>query len=220
MFAYKAFVVMRNGVARALVILASIALAGCETTSSNLSDLLKPSDSVSQAPASADAASTSISADASGMQAQASAESAVEPASAVGVSADPRQAMLGSDPNDDLSLGKKQYRAKNFGMAEKYFRHAVELHPRDAESWIGLAASYDRLRRFDLADRAYGQAIKILGPTVEILNNEGYSFMLRGDYRRAREKLMAAQRTDPANKYVLNNLVLLDDSARTGKAIE
>ena len=43
--------------------------------------------------------------------------------------------------------------------------------------------------------------------------------MLRGDYRRAREKLMAAQRTE-VNKYVLNNLVLLDDSARTGKAIE
>jgi Flp pilus assembly protein TadD len=31
------------------------------------------------------------------------------------------------------------------------------------------------LRRFDLADRAYGQAIRIVGPTAEILNNQGYS---------------------------------------------
>jgi Flp pilus assembly protein TadD len=46
-----------------------------------------------------------------------------------------------------LSLGKKHYRAENFGLAEKYFRHAAELHPRDAEAWLGLAASYDRLRR-------------------------------------------------------------------------
>ncbi len=128
--------------------------------------------------------------------------------------------LYGSDPNDALSLGKKQYRANNFGLAEKYFRHAAEMHPRDAEAWLGLAASYDRLRRFDLADRAYAQAVGILGPTTEILNNQGYSFMLRGDYKRAREKLIEAQRRDPGNKYVLNNLQLLEDSYRKGKAIQ
>ena len=128
--------------------------------------------------------------------------------------------LLGSDPNDDLSLGKKQYRANNFGLAEKYFRRAVELHPRDAEAWLGLAASYDRLRRFDLADRAYGEAIKIVGPTVEILNNQGFSYMLRGDYKRARAKLKEAERRDPGNKYVLNNLKLLRESWRKGKAVE
>ncbi len=128
--------------------------------------------------------------------------------------------LLGSDPNDDLNLGKKQFRAKNYGLAEKYYRRAVERHPRDAEAWLGLAASYDRLRRFDLADRAYGQAIGIVGPTVEILNNQGYSYMLRGDYRRAREKLAAAQRKDPGNRFVLSNLDLLAKSAATGKAIE
>jgi len=36
-----------------------------------------------------------------------------------------------------LSLGKKQYHANNFGLAEKYFRRAAELHPRDAEAWLG-----------------------------------------------------------------------------------
>jgi Flp pilus assembly protein TadD len=128
--------------------------------------------------------------------------------------------LLGSDPNDALSLGKKQYHGNNFGLAEKYFRQAVETHPRDAEAWLGLAASYDRLRRFDLADRAYGQAIGIVGPTTEILNNQGYSYMLRGDYKRAREKLAAAQRQDPGNKYVQNNLQLLESSYRKGKAIE
>ena len=132
----------------------------------------------------------------------------------------PEPGLLGSDPNDALSLGKKQYRANNFGLAEKYFRHAVELHPRDGEAWLGLAASYDRLRRFDLADRAYAQAIGILGPTTEILNNQGYSYMLRGDYKRAREKLAEAERKDPGNKYVLNNIQLLEDSYRKGKSIQ
>ena len=127
--------------------------------------------------------------------------------------------LLGTDPNDDLSLGKKQYRVGNFGDAEKYFRRAVELHPRDAESWVGLAASYDRLRRFDLADRAYKQAISIVGPTPEILNNQGFSYMLRGDYKRARDKLMAAQAKDPASPFIQNNLDLLEKSTRQGRSV-
>ncbi len=122
------------------------------------------------------------------------------------------------DPNDDLNLGKRHYRANNFGLAERYFRRAVEKGPgdtsRDAEAWLGLAASYDRLRRFELADRAYAHAVKILGPTPEILNNQGYSYLLRGDYRHAREKLVAARDLDPGNPYIQNNLDLLAKSAR------
>lgn len=122
------------------------------------------------------------------------------------------------DPNDDLNLGKRQFRANNFGLAERYFRRAVEKGPgdtrRDAEAWLGLAASYDRLRRFELADRAYAHAIKILGPTPEILNNQGYSYLLRGDYRHAREKLAAARNLDPDNPYIQNNLDLLAKSTR------
>ena len=123
-----------------------------------------------------------------------------------------------SDPNDDVSLGKKYFRAGNFGLAERHFRRAVELHPRDVESWIGLAASYDRQRRFDLADRAYDQAAKIAGPTAEILNNRGYSYMLRGDQRRARETLLEAQARDPGNAYIKNNLELLEASLHKGKS--
>ena len=145
---------------------------------------------------------------------------AAEAAPSIGATAEAEPGLLGSDPNDDLNVAKKHYRNKNFGMAEKYFRRATELHPRDAEAWLGLAASYDRLRRFDLADRAYAQAAGILGPTTEILNNEGYSYMLRGDYKRAREKLLAAQRQDPGNKYVQNNIQLLETSYRKGKALE
>jgi tetratricopeptide (TPR) repeat protein len=122
-----------------------------------------------------------------------------------------------SDPNDDVSLGKKYFGARNFALAARHFRRAVELHPRDVDSWIGLAASYDRQRRFELADRAYDQATKIAGPTAEILNNRGYSYMLRGDQRRARETLLEAQARDPGNAYVKNNLEMLEASLRKGK---
>ena len=128
--------------------------------------------------------------------------------------------LLGDDPKDDLNLGKRHYRENSFGLAEQHFRRAVEMGPKSVEAWVGLAASYDKLKRFDLADRAYQQAIRLAGPTTEILNNQGYSYMLRGDRRRARIKLLEAQAKDPGNPYVQNNLDLLDDSLRQGAAVK
>ena len=127
--------------------------------------------------------------------------------------------LLGNDPNDDVSIGKKYFQQGSYGLAEKQFRKAVERHPRDAEAWLGLAASYDRLRRFELADRAYDQTIRIVGRTPEILNNQGFSYMLRGDYRRARTTLLAAKAKDPNNPHVASNLEMLEESARKAKAI-
>lgn len=128
--------------------------------------------------------------------------------------------LAGDDPNDDLQKGKRYFRTNNFGLAEKSFRTAVEKHPRDAEAWVGLAASYDRLHRFDLADRAYAQAIRLIGPTADILNDQGFSYMLRGDYARARQKLLQAQAKDPANPYVHANLELLQESAVDAKSVQ
>ena len=127
--------------------------------------------------------------------------------------------LLGADPNDDLNTAKKYFRQGSYGLAERHFRKAVELHPRDAESWLGLAASYDQLKRFDLADRAYQETIKLVGATPEIMNNQGFSYMLRGDYRRARATLVAARVKDPKSPYIANNLRLLDESATKAKAI-
>jgi tetratricopeptide (TPR) repeat protein len=126
---------------------------------------------------------------------------------------------LGSDRNDDLSLGKRHYREKNYGLAEQHFRRAVEKAPRDGEGWLGLAASYDRLKRYDFADRAYSQALAIFGPRPEVINNIGYSYLLRGDLRRARQKFAEAQAKDPGNPTVANNIALVDEAVRRRKGL-
>jgi Flp pilus assembly protein TadD len=128
--------------------------------------------------------------------------------------------LQGGDPYDDLNLGKRHFSEKNYGLAEKHFRRAVEKLPRDGEAWLGLAASYDRLRRFDLADRAYKETLAILGPRPEVLNNIGYSHLLRGDFRGARAKFAEAQRQDPGNPYIANNIRLADEAARRRKGIQ
>jgi Flp pilus assembly protein TadD len=142
------------------------------------------------------------------------------PVTAIEINAANGAEVLGTDPKDDLSVGKRHYKEQNYGLAEKHFRKAVEAQPRAAEAWVGLAASYDRLRRFDLADRAYDQAINLLGPTPEILNNQGFSYMLRGDYKLARKKFAAAQSKDPDSVYIRNNIDLLNEIASGKKGIK
>lgn len=127
------------------------------------------------------------------------------------------EVLTGNNPADDIKLGKKHYHEQNFGLAERYFRRAVEAAPQNVDAWVGLAASYDKLRRFDLADRAYGQAFSIRGPAPEILNNQGYSYILRGDYKNARIKLAEARAKDPNNQYIQSNIALLEDSIRNAR---
>lgn len=113
-----------------------------------------------------------------------------------------------------LTQAKQDFRAGRFGLAEKSYRKAVEVSPRDAEAWVGLAASYDRLARFDLADRAYDEAIKLVGRNTLMLNNLGYSQMLRGDLHKARKYFLAAYEREPENPIIRNNLELLNQSGK------
>ena len=68
--------------------------------------------------------------------------------------------------------------------------------------------------QFDLADQSYAAAAKLEGVTVRLLNNEGYSYMLRGDLKAARAKFQSALKLDPANQTTLNNIKLLNDSTK------
>jgi Flp pilus assembly protein TadD len=118
-------------------------------------------------------------------------------------------------PSDDpLRMALEHFNRGNFGTAERYFRDAVEKAPKDASAWIGLAASEDRLGRFDLADQDYAQAARLNGETTALLNNRGYSYMLRGNLVAARKDFLRAYQREPNNPIIINNLKLLDGSAR------
>ncbi len=200
---------MSVGVKRSVVVAITgvLSLTGCETTS------LKPPEFLSW---NALNLPNEGAGEATGSLAAAHAEGAPGDK---GAAVEPDPPLTPSKPNDDLSLGRMQFREGNYGLAERYFRRAVETGPREAEAWLGLAAAYDRLKRFDLADRAYTQLYRMAGRTPEILNNQGYSYMLRGDYAHARQILAEARAKDPANPYIANNLALLEESVRTHRAV-
>lgn len=121
----------------------------------------------------------------------------------------PGQVIRIPDVAYSINQGRKHYRNGDYGLSEAHFRWAVEMQSKDPDAWVGLAASYDRLRRFDMAKRAYDRAIKLAGRTPSLLNNLGYSYMLRGDFDAARRELLAAYKMAPNNPVIQNNLKLL-----------
>jgi Flp pilus assembly protein TadD len=119
---------------------------------------------------------------------------------------------------EPLELGKRYYNKGEFGLAEQAFRSAIELNKSDAEAWLGLAASYDRLRRFDQARRAYDVLVKLTGRTPVVLNNLGYHYILQGQYAKANQLLLEARQRDPSNKFIHNNIDLLKARDRSEHA--
>ncbi|HZQ14398.1 MAG TPA: tetratricopeptide repeat protein [Pseudolabrys sp.] len=116
--------------------------------------------------------------------------------------------------SEPVGRGLYHFNRGDYGLSEHYFRAAVEKSPDNVTAWIGLAASYDKDRRFELADRAYAEAIHIAGETTQILNNQGYSYMLRGDFKTAHAKFEKALKGDPDNKIIKNNLRILEAKLR------
>lgn len=109
-----------------------------------------------------------------------------------------------------LVQGQEYFSNQNFGLAEKHFRQAVEMRSDNATAWLGLAASLDQLGRFETADRAYAQLKDLKGDNPRVLNNIGYSYLLRGDYQKARRYLNKAQSLDPSLEQAQGNLHLLE----------
>lgn len=108
-----------------------------------------------------------------------------------------------------LADARGHFRNQDFGDSAMLYQKVVELAPQDPEGYVGLAASYDRLGRFDLADRAYATLYKLTGGNAQYYNNLGYSYLLRGNLSAALGSFRRAQALDPDNLVVANNLRLL-----------
>lgn len=117
-----------------------------------------------------------------------------------------------------LVEAQQQFLSGDFGLAERSYRAAVEENPNDLDAWLGLAASYDELRRFDLADKAYAEVLRRTGETPELLNNIGYSHLLRGDLVTAKTKIAAAYAGNPDNPTIRANVEKLNETLAKNSA--
>jgi Flp pilus assembly protein TadD len=116
-------------------------------------------------------------------------------------------------PERAMAEAKAHFRNNDYGYSAALYKRAVELSPNDPSGYVGLSASYDRLGRFDLADRVYASLYKLSGGTAQYYNNLGYSYMLRGKLSEALANFRKAQALDPENLVVANNIQILKDAA-------
>jgi Flp pilus assembly protein TadD len=109
----------------------------------------------------------------------------------------------------EIRAARSAFEAGNFGYAVRYFEQAAESE----EACLGLAASYDWLYRFDMADRTYDRCGDIAGEGFAYHNNRGFSYLLRGDTAKAAASFGRAQALRPSSPVVRTNLRILRDAA-------
>jgi len=90
--------------------------------------------------------------------------------------------------------------------------------PANARALTLLAEAYDRLHRYDLADRYHADALEIDPNSVAALNNWGFSLLVRGDKARAVALLRRAEAVKGDQPVVLANLRLAGEEATASSA--
>ena len=108
-----------------------------------------------------------------------------------------------------LAEARGHFRNNDFGYSATLYKRVVDLTPKDPQGYVGLAASYDRLNRFDLSDRVYASLFQLTGGTAQYYNNIGYSYLLRGNLTLALTNFRKAKRLDPSNLVVADNIQML-----------
>src|SRR5258708_7490764 len=79
--------------------------------------------------------------------------------------------------------GKRAFQDGHLGLAITHYQAALERGPASIEAVNGRAASYDRLGRFDVAQRYYDRALMLDRRAAQTLNNIGYSYLLQGKHQ-------------------------------------
>ena len=71
-----------------------------------------------------------------------------------------------------------------------------------------------------MADKSYVRVRQLIGDRANVLNNMGYSYILRSDLEKAKHKLLEAYSKDPDNPHILNNIEILNQSLiENGRAV-
>jgi Flp pilus assembly protein TadD len=119
--------------------------------------------------------------------------------------------LVGLHPQDELVVERAAISAIKVGelrLAKGLIDHATSLPQASWRAWNARGAVADLFKDFDTADRSYERALALAPDQGEVLNNRGWSHLLRGDWTGALVSLEAAAKQAPNNARVANNLEL------------
>ncbi|WP_165910165.1 tetratricopeptide repeat protein [Rhodovulum bhavnagarense] len=95
---------------------------------------------------------------------------------------------------------------------EEAYRHLRGIDPMstgDHTAHMAYAVAADMTGNFRTSDRIYAELGETYPERAVVLNNRGYSHMLRGELDKALVYLREAERLDPGNAVIRNNLDML-----------
>lgn len=115
---------------------------------------------------------------------------------------------------DHYKEGRVNFTSGRYGLAAKAFHTSLLLEGRRADTYNALGATYDKLSRFDLAQRYYKSALDLDPSSPTTLNNFGYSLFLQGKHLEAVHFFERARRHDGKSAVIQSNLRLAMQSVK------
>ena len=129
------------------------------------------------------------------------------------------RALLVSAPADAHLLqqaGLSALRANDSGEAARLLDKAVALPGAGWRAWNARGVAADRQQDWRTADTAYARAERLARDNAQILNNRGWSLLLRGQWSAALEPLARAAALAPAEPRIAANLDLARSALADG----
>ena len=120
-------------------------------------------------------------------------------------------ALLQADPKDERSAERAAIASLMLGdtvRASAFVDKAIALDPSSWKAWNAKGVLCDLGRDWAGADAAFAAAAKLKPDNAEILNNHGWSLILRGQWDEALGILEQAAILDPKSGRIRNNLEL------------
>jgi len=121
------------------------------------------------------------------------------------------EALLLPSPNDPHLLenaGIAALHADELGKANAYLAKATARGNAGWRAWNARGVVADRQHDWATADRAYSRAALLAPKNAKVLNNRGWSLLLRGEWGAAVDPLARAAKLAPADRRIAANLDL------------
>lgn len=119
--------------------------------------------------------------------------------------------LLTGSPDDPRLLEQAGIAALNLGDLARALRllgKATAQADASWRAWNALGVAHDRKQNWAVADRAYAAADRLSPGNAKVLNNQGWSLLLRGNWAQAVGPLTKAAKLDPSNPRIAANLDL------------
>jgi Flp pilus assembly protein TadD len=121
------------------------------------------------------------------------------------------QQLLAIAPDDPMlaeRAGISALRLGNVAVGAVLIERATKLPNASWHAWNARGVVADMQRDWPQADKAYAKATELAPNEAEVINNQGWSQLLRGDWTKAVGLFEKAAALDPKSTRIANNLEL------------